>query len=125
MPYLSYCSCRATVEEMSEEFKVIDTRLNGYLEREKFLLCIQNYGLKLRKEVARDLIESLTDHIRVKGKEGNGKKNIDYNDFILALNVENEAAEDDEDSLEKLQERMKRKSKIVPSMQEVSQCAYA
>jgi Ca2+-binding EF-hand superfamily protein len=120
--YLPYCKCRATVEEMSEEFKVLDTRLNGYLEREKFLLCIQNYGFKLRKEVARDLIESLTDHIRAKGRESNGKKNIDYNDFILALSVENEAGEDDEDSLEKLRERMKRKSKIVPGMQEVSQC---
>jgi hypothetical protein len=38
------------------------------------------------------------------------------------LSVENEAEEDDEDSLEKLRERMKRKSMIVPGMQEVSQC---
>ena len=104
---------------MNEEFKIHDTRLHGYLEREKFLSCLINFGFKLRMEVSRDLVESLTDHIRDKGRDSSGKKNIDYNDFTLALNAENEAEQDDEDSLEKLLERMKRKVKNVAGMQEV------
>ena len=106
---------------MNAEFKIHDTRLHGYLEREKFLSCLINFGFKLRTGVSRDLIESLTDHIRDKGRDNNGKKNIDYIDFILALNVENEVEEDEEDSLEKLRVRMKIKAKNVPGMQEVSQ----
>lgn len=105
---------------MNEEFKIHDTRLHGYLEREKFLSCLINFGFKLRMEVSRDLVESLTDHIRDKNRENNGKKNIDYNDFILVLNIENEVVDDDEESLEKLRERMKKKVKNVPGMQEVS-----
>ena len=107
------------MKDISEEFRIHDTRLHGYLEREKFLSCLINFGFKLRTEVSRDLIESLTDHIRDKGRDSSGKKNIDYNDFTLALNAENEAEQDDEDSLEKLLERMKRKVKNVAGMQEV------
>ena len=106
---------------MNEEFKIHDTRLHGYLEREKFLSCLINFGFKLRTEVSRDLVESLTDHIRDENRKNNGKKNIDYNDFILVLSVENDVEEDDEDSLEKLRERMKKKVKNVPGMQEVSE----
>ena len=106
---------------MNEEFKIHDTRLHGYLEREKFLSCLINFGFTLRTEVSRDLVESLTDHIRDKNRENSGKKNIDYNDFISVLNVENEAEDDDEDSLEKLRVRMKKKVKNVPGMQEVSE----
>ena len=106
------------------------------MSKEEFIGCLTRFGFKLRREVERDLADSLTDQDRERerDREGDrdrggdrdrdrerGRKGIDYNDFITALKAESDAEGQAEGLLERLRERMRRGAKRGAGMQEVSE----
>ena len=116
-----------------------DTRHEGRLSEEEFLGCLSRFGFKLRKEVERDLGDSLTDHEREKerdrgdrgdrdrgdrGERGSARKGVDYNDFTAALKAENDAQDAAEGNLERLREQLGRDLSKGAGMQEVRANVY-
>jgi hypothetical protein len=95
----------STVQDLLKEFKRSDYDQKGKLAKVEFLNCLSNFGFKLRKEIERDLVDSLTDHEREGRTERGGGKGVNYVDFISALNAEHDAENNADDTLDMLKKR--------------------
>ena len=110
---------------------------DGSLSREEFLGCLNRFGLKLRKGIARDLTDSLIAHDRDRDRDGErdgergrdrdrdgdgerGNSGVDYNQFMAVLKAENETEGNTDGALETLRHRMKKEMKQGAEMREVN-----
>lgn len=117
---LSYGSSfqRSTLKDLSAEFKRHDSRSDGVLEREEFTECLVRFGFKLRKELQRDLCDSLSQADQERGSRS--RRAVDYGDFVAALKAEHEAEGDSLGSLDRVKESVRRELKRGSGMMEVS-----
>lgn len=106
------------MRDLSAEFKRHDPRSEGVLDREEFTECLVRFGFKLRKELQRDLSDSLSHADQEKGSRS--RRAVDYGDFVAAVKAEHEAEGDALGSLESVKESMRRELKKGSRMQEVS-----
>ena len=106
------------MRDLSAEFKRHDPRSEGVLDREEFTECLVRFGFKLRKELQRDLSDSLSQADQEKGSRS--RRAVDYGDFVAAVKAEHEAEGDALGSLESVKESMRRELKKGSRMQEVS-----
>jgi Ca2+-binding EF-hand superfamily protein len=106
------------LKDLSAEFKRHDTRSEGVLDREEFTDCLVRFGFKLRKELQRDLSDSLSQADQEKGSRS--RRAVDYGDFVAAVKAEHEAEGAAVGSLDRVKEGMRRELKRGTGMQEVS-----
>lgn len=88
------------------------------LEREEFTECLVRFGFKLRKELQRDLCDSLSQADQERGSRS--RRAVDYGDFVAAVKAEHEAEGDSLGSLDRVKESMRRELKRGSGMMEVS-----
>ena len=118
------------MRDLKAEFKRTDIIQVGYLSSDEFIGCLSRFGFKLRKEVARDLADSLSHQNREKEKERERERErnrsadrdgsgVDYGDFVAVLKAEIEAEEHVDGTLEGFRQRMRKEFKQEVDIKEV------